>query len=40
MMLVRPEGLLPEYVRRRELHEESGPGSLDATPGVQVGTPE
>jgi branched-chain amino acid transport system permease protein len=40
MMLVRPEGLIPDYVRRRELHEESGPESLDATAGVHVGTAE
>jgi len=25
MMLLRPEGLLPEAVRRRELHEEEIP---------------
>jgi branched-chain amino acid transport system permease protein len=34
MMLLRPEGLIPDYARRRELHEESGPSSLDATPGI------
>jgi branched-chain amino acid transport system permease protein len=34
MMLLRPEGLVPDYARRRELHEESGPASLDATAGV------
>jgi branched-chain amino acid transport system permease protein len=34
MMLLRPEGLIPDIARRRELHEESGPSSLDATPGI------
>jgi branched-chain amino acid transport system permease protein len=40
MMLLRPEGLIPDRARRRELHEESGPSSLDATPGVASPTAE
>jgi branched-chain amino acid transport system permease protein len=37
MMLLRPEGLWPEAVHRRELHEEESledkPGSAAAPPG-------
>jgi branched-chain amino acid transport system permease protein len=39
MMLMRPEGLLPDYVRRRELHEESaGFIAGSAAVGAPVGS--
>jgi branched-chain amino acid transport system permease protein len=40
MMLLRPEGLLPDYVRRRELHEEGAePMGGAAALGAPVGSP-
>jgi branched-chain amino acid transport system permease protein len=36
MMLLRPEGLVPDYVRRRELHEE---GAEPITGAAALGTP-
>ena len=41
MMLLRPEGLVPSAMRRRELHESEDPDEqYDEEAGVQTGRPE
>ena len=41
MMLLRPEGLVPDYVRRRELHDEDAelPEREAATSPIEAGAP-
>ncbi len=40
MMLLRPEGLVPSAMRRRELHESDEPDDqYDEDAGVETGKP-